>query len=51
LLIAGDLVPNMKMWNERKYGLPVPSAIHTSLVEYYDSLRRIIDFPERFCRP
>ncbi len=42
-LIAGDCVANMSNWNDRVYGLPVPSGIHVDLVEYYDTLKKMMD--------
>jgi glyoxylase-like metal-dependent hydrolase (beta-lactamase superfamily II) len=42
-VIAGDCVATLVNWETREFGFPVPGAIHTDLVEYYQSFRRLLD--------
>ena len=46
-LIAGDFMPNMGYWNNRKYGLPVASEINTCLTDFYDSIKKAVALDAR----
>lgn len=41
-LIAGDCVAKMDNWNKRQFDLPVPSGIHVDLVQYYETLKKMV---------
>lgn len=42
-LIAGDCVPNLALWENREFGLPLPAAIHVDTAAYYKTYRKILD--------
>lgn len=41
-LIASDCVATMDCWENREFGLPIPSSIHVDLEEYYETFRKML---------
>ena len=46
-LISSDFMPYYYLWEDRKFGYPVASGINTSIIEFYDSIKKAVKLTDR----